>query len=67
MVSQSIVIILGVVLFSGCNYSSPNIISKPDEKNVNLNFDFLQMDPDIAEDAKLTTVSVEAISKKNTL
>lgn len=60
MLSIFINIILGVVpLISGCICSSSIITPKPafDEKTVQTNFSFLQIDPDIAEDAKLTTVS----------
>lgn len=64
MVSIYIIIILGVVLFiSGCGCSSQIHIPKPELHEIffETNHNFLQIDPDIVEDAKLTTVSDEAI------
>lgn len=64
-----IIIILGVVLFiNGCGCSSPAIIPKLelDEKKFETNYYFPQIDPDIAEDSKLTTVSdKDTISMKS--
>lgn len=60
MVSIFVIIISGVAPFiSGCICSSSIITPKPqlDEKIVQTNYTFIQIDPDTTEDAKLTTVS----------
>lgn len=61
---MSILFMMGVVLFlrsSSC--SSPIIISRSEsiETNIETSSLFPQIDPDILEDAKLTTVSTTAI------
>lgn len=61
---MSILFISGVVLFiSGSNCLSPIIISRSESSEINIetNDSVLQIDPDILEDAKLTTVSTSAI------